>query len=362
MTKTGGERITDTFRFMHHAIPVPEITATNRIINTTTRLTAAIASIQDAPPNKMEAIQFLCTLLLGKVALLPPWSPSILPPPPPPTPVVNKDELVQPALPTHNLNTNNINSNCNTPAIVEDNGNNDSHILSQRTRPHCHQLICPLQNRPLTCNQLRLRLVHMINFIIAEELMPTPALCTCAPSLCHGYAFAAECILLETISPPSHSTIHFIGAIINNDTGDVLEYQHLMKMDKHKNMWAHSFANEIGQLFQGIRNVPGTETCFFIPKSLIPAHKCPTYRHICCNYQPQKEEKHCVRLTVGRNWINYPGNKSTLTANLTTAKLLINSTISTPGAKFLGIDLANFYLNTPMPNPKYMHLHLNIIP
>ncbi len=33
-----------------------------------------------------------------------------------------------------------------------------------------------------------------------------------------------------------------------------------------------------------------------------------------------------------------------------------------PGAIFLGINLANFYLNTPMPNPKYMCLRLNIIP
>ncbi len=130
-------------------------------------------------------------------------------------------------------------------------------------------------------------------------------------------------------------------------------------MDKHKKVWAHSFANE---LFWGIRNVPSTDTCFFIPKSLIPAHKRPTYRCICCNYQPQKEEKHRVRLTVGSERINYPGNKSTPTADLTTAKLLINSTISTPGAKFLGINLTDFYLNTPMPNPKYMHLRLDIIP
>jgi hypothetical protein len=42
--------------------------------------------------------------------------------------------------------------------------------------------------------------------------------------------------------------------------------------------------------------------------------------------------------------------------------LLINSAISTLGAKFLGINLTNFYLNTPMPNPEYMHLRLNIIP
>ncbi len=115
-------------------------------------------------------------------------------------------------------------------------------------------------------------------------------------------------------------------------------------MEKHKKVWAHGFTNEIGQLFQGIRNVPGTDTCLFIPKSLVPAYKCPTYDRICCNYQPQKEEKHRVRLTVGGNQIDYPCNKSTPTADLTTAKLLINSTISTPGAKFLGIDLAVFYL------------------
>jgi hypothetical protein len=166
MADTGGKRITDTFRFKHHAIPVPEISATNRIINATTRLTAAIVGFQDAPPNKMEAIQSLRTLLLGKIAPLPLPTPSILPTPPPATPVVDKDEpiiiwnpqLVQPALPTHNLNTNNINSNCNTPAIVEDN-DNQSPIPSQPIRPPCHHLICPLQNCPLTRNQLRLALL-----------------------------------------------------------------------------------------------------------------------------------------------------------------------------------------------------------
>jgi hypothetical protein len=135
-----------------------------------------------------------------------------------------------------------------------------------------------------------------------------------------------------------------------------------MKIDKHKQMWVHGFANEIGRLFQGIRNVPGTDTCFFIPKSLVPAHKRPTYGSIFCNYQSQKEEKHCVRLTIGEDCTDYPGNKSTPKANLTTAKLLINSTISTPWAKFVGINLANLYLNTLMPNPEYMHLRLNIIP
>jgi hypothetical protein len=38
MADTGGERITDTFRYNHHAIPVPKITATNRILDATARL------------------------------------------------------------------------------------------------------------------------------------------------------------------------------------------------------------------------------------------------------------------------------------------------------------------------------------
>jgi hypothetical protein len=64
----------------------------------------------------------------------------------------------------------------------------------------------------------------MINFVTRDELMSTPSLCTHPPLLHSGYAFAAESILLETISPTSHSTIHFIGAIIDDNAGDVLEY------------------------------------------------------------------------------------------------------------------------------------------
>ncbi len=33
-----------------------------------------------------------------------------------------------------------------------------------------------------------------------------------------------------------------------------------------------------------------------------------------------------------------------------------------PGAIFLGMDLANFYLNMPMPIPEYMRLRLDVIP
>jgi hypothetical protein len=70
------------------------------------------------------------------------------------------------------------------------------------------------------------------------------------------------------------------------------------------------------------------------------------------------EEKERTRLTVGGDQIEYPGDKSTRTAGLTTAKILINSVISTPNAKFLFIDINNFYLNTPLGRFEYMVINL----
>jgi len=65
---------------------------------------------------------------------------------------------------------------------------------------------------------------------------------------------------------------------------------------------------------------------------------------------------------VGGDRIDYPFEVSTPTADLTTAKLLFNSVISTPGAKFMVTDIKDFYLNTTMERYEYMHLPANIIP
>jgi len=61
-----------------------------------------------------------------------------------------------------------------------------------------------------------------------------------------------------------------------------------------------------------------------------------------------------MRLTVGVNLMNYPGNKYTPTADISTAKILFNSVISSKNAKFMSLDLKDFYLMTPMPDHKYM--------
>jgi hypothetical protein len=60
---------------------------------------------------------------------------------------------------------------------------------------------------------------------------------------------------------------------------------------------------------------------------------------------------------MGGNLVNYPDNVRTPTANLTTAKLLLNSVVSvvsTPQAKFIVSDIKDFYLNTKMARYEYM--------
>ena len=87
-----------------------------------------------------------------------------------------------------------------------------------------------------------------------------------------------------------------------------------------------------------------------------------TYGLIVVKYRPKKSAPNRVRLTVGGNRINYPINCGTPTADMLTVKLLLNSVISTKGAKVMSIDIKNFYLNTPMARYKYMRLKIAELP
>jgi hypothetical protein len=87
-----------------------------------------------------------------------------------------------------------------------------------------------------------------------------------------------------------------------------------------------------------------------------------TYGSFVVDIKDHKEEKERTRLTIGGDHIDYPGDKSTRTAGLTTAKILINSVISTFGAKLLVIDINNFYLNTPLGRFEYMVINLSSLP
>jgi hypothetical protein len=87
-----------------------------------------------------------------------------------------------------------------------------------------------------------------------------------------------------------------------------------------------------------------------------------TYGRIVCVYHLEKKDPYRMRIMMGGNLVNYPNNCGTLTADLLTIKLMFNSIISTPNAKFMTIDIKDFYLMTPMDRYKFFRMRLELLP
>jgi hypothetical protein len=155
---------------------------------------------------------------------------------------------------------------------------------------------------------------------------------------------------------------HHANAVIHPVTGKEMEYSSLMKDPRLQPLWTRGFGNECGRLFQGIRDIPGTDTCLFIELKNIPNERKITYGKIVCDYKPHKQEKECVRLTVVGDIIDYSGDVATSTADITTFKILINSTLSTEDAAMMMMDIKNYYLGTPLPRFEYMKMLLSRFP
>jgi hypothetical protein len=164
---------------------------------------------------------------------------------------------------------------------------------------------------------------------------------------------------------PMQLLCEMAGAVLDAETGDLLEYRHLIRRPHYQEVWGNAFGKEVGRLAQGMPGVvEGTDTIDFIHKHEVPADRFKdcTYSRIVASYRPEKEDPNRVRITVGGNRINYPGDVSTPTADLLTVKLLLNSVISTKGAKFMTLDIKNFYLMTPLKRKEYVKMKIADFP
>jgi hypothetical protein len=147
--------------------------------------------------------------------------------------------------------------------------------------------------------------------------------------------------------------------IRNDETGEYLNYWQLIRDPKHKELWNTSAANEFGRLAQGVgRRVKAINTIFFICKNQVPKDRMKdvTYRSFSCDMKPKKTETHQTRLTAGGDRINYPEDVGTPTAEMTLVKTLLNSIISTKGAKCVMLDAEDFYRNTLMKRYEFMRI------
>jgi hypothetical protein len=134
------------------------------------------------------------------------------------------------------------------------------------------------------------------------------------------------------------------GAVLDGETGELLEYRHLIKHSKFKKTWNRSFGDEISRLAQGRKDgsIKGTDTFFFIHKHQVPADRFRdvAYDRVVCTVRPEKADPNRTRITAApSNSFKSHCDVGTPTADLVTVKLLLNSIISTPGAKCMCIDI-----------------------
>jgi hypothetical protein len=126
--------------------------------------------------------------------------------------------------------------------------------------------------------------------------------------------------------------------------------------------WDTLYANKLGCHCQGIgmgptstQRIAGTNTFFLVDYHDILSHKCKEICHtmVVCKVCSEKVDLDCTHITTGGNRICYPGNIGTNTASIELIKLILNSVLSRKGDRLSTIDLKNFYLVTPMPDPEY---------
>ena len=101
--------------------------------------------------------------------------------------------------------------------------------------------------------------------------------------------------------------------------------------------WMTAFGKDFGGMCQGNNKTgqKGTNVMFvMLPSDVpnIPKDRATTYAQVVIDHRLQKDDPNRIRIMADGNLINYPGELTTRTADITIAKLLWNSVISTPGA------------------------------
>ena len=93
-------------------------------------------------------------------------------------------------------------------------------------------------------------MANATNSNIDPSLIPAVHINRPQHKLARGFAVADHALQLFQ----SHATMktnypkEFAGAVLDNETGNSLEFRHLIKLDKYLDIWMKSFANELGCL------------------------------------------------------------------------------------------------------------------
>ena len=159
---------------------------------------------------------------------------------------------------------------------------------------------------------------------------------------------------------------HFCAPVIHPVTSEsITNHKKLAKDPASREVWTTAFEKDWGNLAQGYHKIgtKGTNSLFSLDHKdirRIPADRTVTYAKTGVYYLPQNVYPNCVRITAGANIINYPGELTTRTADLTTSKILWNSIISTINAKHVCLDIKNIPLHSTILPGIHVHTPVNV--
>ncbi len=102
------------------------------------------------------------------------------------------------------------------------------------------------------------------------------------------------CVQLTCPITRLENKVHLAMAVMDKDTGKLLNYSQLMNNPKHKKTWSLSATNEFGRLANGIGGhiKNPINTIKFISQHEVPAdcRKDVTYEQFVCLVRPKKAE------------------------------------------------------------------------
>ena len=165
---------------------------------------------------------------------------------------------------------------------------------------------------------------------------------------------------------------HFCAPVVHPKTGEIITKYAKLAEDADpeiRETWRNGLGKEFGNMAQGDdrTGTPGMDAIHVLDHEQIrriPKGKTVTYARLVVDFRPQKKDPNRVRMTAGGNLIKYAGDITTRTADLTTAKIVWNSVLSTAGAKYACFDISNMYLHTPLApeDYEYMRIPLKLLP
>jgi hypothetical protein len=337
ISATASERIVDTLEFFPHNYQMPQLSSTDRLI-------MAAKDMTDALQNPHPEVPFArvgddTTLALTDVA------------------AIFKLKLRQTTSPTPQAAPLKVTQR---PCLAE-----SSNSILDSPMPISRQTIShtTIQTQDTSNAPLPLRVVTPRTLSPSPPRVPTRSQRLSPRNLSQNDFCGIDTAHMAIAVGENHwYRQHQANTVIHPVTGKEMEYMALMKDPRLQPLWTRGFGNECGRLFQGIQDIPGTDTCCFIKLTNIPKDRNITYGKKVCDYKPHKKEKDSVRLTVGGDIPAYSGDVTTSMADITTFKIRINITPSTEDAAMMMMYIKSYYLGTLLPRFEYMKMLLSRFP